>query len=68
MRKLRGKEVEVVSVQTEFLNGQLPNTRQEVAAWVNLPSHSCICDLVLDSYKHAYRKIRELQRMPLRII
>jgi len=68
MRKPRKTEVKSVGVPAEFLSGQPPNTRQGVAAWDNLPPHSCIHDLVLDSYKHAHRKIRKLQRMPLGIL
>lgn len=67
-RKPRKTEVKIVGVPAECLNGQPPYTRQGVAAWDNLPSHSYIRNLVLDSYKHAYRKIRKLQRMPLGIL
>ena len=68
MKKPRKTEVKFVGVPAEFLNGQPPNTRQGVAAWDNLPPHSRIRDLVLDSYKHANRKFRKLRRMPLGIL
>jgi hypothetical protein len=68
VRKPLKTEVKIFGVPAEFLSGQPPNPRQGFAAWDSLPPHSCIRDLVLESYKYAHRKIRKFQRMPLRIL